>query len=674
MNLLPTCFLYSQDAGVRQMVDGYLMFMAVVRHVEDPAELESLARQFRPALLIVDLRGDGARQLLPRLLQDGCQGIVIALGTPHSDPVLEAEALGVHAIEGFSPERQRFQSLIRSAQVHQRILQENLLLRSAVSAEGKELSRKPDAARVRESASSFRQLSKTFRHFGNVDNMIDGMVEEIACCARVSRVGIFLAKEKNDAFRFSGGMKCLPQVREGVVESGDPLINWMRFNAHVVSRSELGCIGDLEEKLLLKNSLDWLGAEAIVPLHGRERVIGFLFVGRGISGNPFGPENVEELTFLADHLSIAIEHSLLYEKTVSQESLMNTVFDSMPAGIITMGASHALSLINNSSRMIFDIPLNLPFKYAAMRIDNRVKDLLSRCIAGETIPAPGEWTDPVTKRSVSVLVKRLEKDGVCEGAAAIIHDATAERRLREHEGNMERAAFWASLAAAISHEVRNPLVAISTFAQLLPERYDEPEFRAKFTDLVAGEVGRLNAMVKQLDAFASPVAPVFRKAALREILDAAMERARKQMPGKKVRIDLHMDEGVPMIECSTSALIESFHHIILNAIEATDGEQGTVIAVKVSRINANREDEQVLVQFTDNGRGISREIVGDLFSPFVTTKIRGLGLGLPIARRTVSDHHGEIEIHAEDHGTCVTVKLPVTIPERKNDREAHPGN
>ena len=73
-------------------------------------------------------------------------------------------------------------------------------------------------------------------------------------------------------------------------------------------------------------------------------------------------------------------------------------------------------------------------------------------------------------------------------------------------GQLERAQFWTDLAAGMSHEIRNPLVAIKTFAQLLPERYADAEFRAEFSRLVAGEVDRLNGIIEQINAFAHPPA------------------------------------------------------------------------------------------------------------------------------------------------------------------------
>src|SRR4029078_7223741 len=89
-------------------------------------------------------------------------------------------------------------------------------------------------------------------------------------------------------------------------------------------------------------------------------------------------------------------------------------------------------------------------------------------------------------------------------AVAVVHDLTAEHNRRQKQDLVDRAAFWTDLAASMSHEIRNPLVAIKTFAQLLPERFCEPEFRKNFNQIVVEEIHRLDKIVSQINSFAHP--------------------------------------------------------------------------------------------------------------------------------------------------------------------------
>ncbi len=116
---------------------------------------------------------------------------------------------------------------------------------------------------------------------------------------------------------------------------------------------------------------------------------------------------------------------------------------------------------------------------------------------------PRQWIDPNTRRSLSVESRRLLDHHTPLGAVAVIHDLTAEENLRQKQDLVDRAAFWTDLAASMSHEIRNPLVAIKTFAQLLPERFDDPEFRKNFNQIVVQEIDRLDKIITQINAFRS---------------------------------------------------------------------------------------------------------------------------------------------------------------------------
>jgi len=106
--------------------------------------------------------------------------------------------------------------------------------------------------------------------------------------------------------------------------------------------------------------------------------------------------------------------------------------------------------------------------------------VLRRTLREEGVEFTEEWIDAATKRNLAVRTQRLMNRAQCLGAVAVVQDTTDQRLLKEKQDRLDRATFWAELAASMSHEVRNPLVAIKTFAQLLPERYEDPSSRWSF--------------------------------------------------------------------------------------------------------------------------------------------------------------------------------------------------
>src|SRR5690349_12785683 len=119
------CILYTQDADLDRRVKAFLRTTAEVRRVVDANRLDAVLQQTNPAVLFLDLRAREARELLDQIQSEWPQMIVVALGTPHSEPLREAEHSGVYAAEDLELERRRFQALAERAFEHLRVLQEN---------------------------------------------------------------------------------------------------------------------------------------------------------------------------------------------------------------------------------------------------------------------------------------------------------------------------------------------------------------------------------------------------------------------------------------------------------------------------------------------------------------------------------------------------------------------
>jgi len=502
-------------------------------------------------------------------------------------------------------------------------------------------------------------LSKAFQHFDDADKMLESMVQGIASCARVSRVGIFAFDREAGAYAYRAGTKCMEDSCNLHVSKQDPLVRWMHLHAHLICRTRLNVIESPAERAVLQNSLEVMGAEVIIPLHGRSGIIGWLFLGHRITGMPFSQADLEELMLLGEHVAISLENQQLYEKVAVQKALADTVFDSMPVGIVAVGSDCRVRWLNTAAQEILEIDAEDVVKQPAAILSSRMADMLGQRIGDATPPEPYEWEEPRTKRSLSVLTRKLEADSKCIGALAIVRDLTQERILREKEEEVERASFWTELAAAMSHEVRNPLVAISTFAQLLPERYADPDFRDKFSELVSSEISRLNGMVDQISDFAETPPLNFEMAGIAELLHLAIAGVSESSPDTGALVEASIDENLPDVRCDRDALTDCFSHLVRNAVEAVADVQYPSVHVTATLVDGAEGRKNIRMNVMDNGNGVPGEIEEKLFSPFCTTKARGIGLGLPIARRTVIDHAGQIKVGTSQKGTSVEITLPV---------------
>jgi hypothetical protein len=290
MSAASTCILYSQDADLARRVKAFLRVNAVVRQVTDPDRFEAVLQQNSPAVIVMDLRAKECRDLLERLEEDWSESLVIALGTPRSDPLREAEQSGIYAAEDLQLDRHRFQTLLGRAFSHLQLMQENRDLREqAKYGVPSEATRRVEPLLERASAPSLPLLRfpRLFRRLDNVEGLLANIVEGVADAAGVTRVGIFSRIRQGDRYRLRAGLRCLPETNELEYRERDPLVRWFELHGHLVSRANLAYVATQNQRPLLRRALDAFGAEVIVPLYARGEIIGWLFFGHRITGLPF---------------------------------------------------------------------------------------------------------------------------------------------------------------------------------------------------------------------------------------------------------------------------------------------------------------------------------------------------------------------------------------------------
>ena len=223
----------------------------------------------------------------------------------------------------------------------------------------------------------------------------------------------------------------------------------------------------------------------------------------------------------------------------------------------------------------------------------------------------------------------------------------------------DRLASLGTLTAGLAHEIRNPLVAIKTFTQLLPERLEDEEFRNHFLNIASGEVDRISALVTELLEFARPSEPKFEMEDINNILDGMVLLVSTETKSKHIGIIKDYALDLHPITIDREQMKQVFLNILLNAIEATS-ENGKIY-VKTRSFVKPEGEAYIQIEFTDTGCGIPKEYLEEIFTPFFTTKEKGSGLGLSISNQIIQDHKGYIDVESQvNKGTSFFINLPLS--------------
>jgi nitrogen-specific signal transduction histidine kinase len=658
-----SCLLYTSDTPWATRIGAFLSPLMLLHPFGTPPLLQGFLEQHPASLVLLDLQTTGALDLLSTLSHRYPNTLVIVFGTATSDPMLEAARQGVYALEASEVSCHRLTHLVQQALAHLELAAENRLLRqetlrlNAITEVAHRLPQ-PDT----DSSLDIRDFSAALRHFTHVETLLHRLVDEVAGSLRVSRVGIFCRTRDVASYRLRAGLRCLESTSSLEYSETHPQVLWLANHSHAVTRTNLTHVRNPTTRLMLQDLLDQMGAEILIPLQSRDRIMGWLFVGHLATGLPFDDRHLHKLITLTECVSTTLENALLYEEITIQKTLAETLLHSIPNGIIAVDDDGIVRWYNDTAQSLLGIQSAVAVGRPIEGLGGRLADLLRRTLGESGSPQSAEWMESSTQRSFTARTRRLSSPARCLGAVVVVQDITDQKNMKEKEDRLDRATFWAELAASMSHEVRNPLVAIKTFAQLLPERYQDTEFQHEFKDLVSSEVERLNSIVDQIHAFAHPPALSFKAIQPQACIASACARVFPTEPPSKIRVTVSAPDTLPAIQGDDRALIEAFTHILTNSKEALAATPNAEITLTLRLVEDPGQTPAITLVFKDNGPGIAPDMLDKLFSPFSTTKARGLGLGLPIVRRTILDHSGTITVNSNEFGVLITIRLPLLLP------------
>jgi signal transduction histidine kinase len=244
------------------------------------------------------------------------------------------------------------------------------------------------------------------------------------------------------------------------------------------------------------------------------------------------------------------------------------------------------------------------------------------------------------------------------GAIAVLNDVSAAGQLDHNLRKLDRLASIGMLSASMAHEIKNALVAVKTFVDLLIKKNQD----ASLADIVGREMRRIDSIVSQMLRFAGPARPTLGVIHLHPVIEHSLNLVQHHLEGRRINLLRSLDAAPDTLRADAYQLEQAFINLFFNALDAM-GARGE-LSVKTEFVPSggpeNPRAPVLRVTVRDTGVGIPPENLERLFEPFFTTKPNGTGLGLPITRRIVQEHSGMIHVASEPNcGTVFTLLLPV---------------
>lgn len=516
--------------------------------------------------------------------------------------------------------------------------------------------------------STMQSTNRILHSISTLDELLRKFAESIAAAVGTDRV-VILLKEK-EAY-----LQRYPISDEGPrlqLDPKDPLIENLEKSSEPIVTDTIQRLRPTSALMDAGRRLAELRAAVAVGIHAKGGLDGIMLLAPRLSGRIYGVMEQDTLQILSNQLAVALENAKLYTQVQDSKIYNEILLDHLVSGVVAADADGLITVFNREAQRITQLKpsavLNHPMNVLPAPLARALEITFNRGYGlrdQEMILHHGPG-DEVPVRVGSSLF--LGYQGRVLGALLVFNDVTTIKKLELQVRRTDRLASLGTLTAGMAHEIKNPLVTIKTFTQLLPERYEDHDFRETFSSLIGQEVKRIDSIVNQLLSFSKPAKPKLAPAHLHEVLDASLNLITQQLRQKGITLVRSYSAPQDMVQADADQLNQAFINFFLNSIESMNGSGHLTVTTEMIRSdlyspNQWRErnsEGHIRVSIRDTGEGIPAEHLSRIFDPFFTTKSHGTGLGLSVAHGIIQEHGGVIDVESDvTKGTTFYLAFPL---------------
>ena len=549
-----------------------------------------------------------------------------------------------------------------------------------------------DAYRYRDALKDLsRILSQDMSEGELVSEFLD-LVRELLGTGKAAIFVRWAPAAGGEQYAVARGVGLAPHLMEHFRLSADSgIASHLTREARILLRAQVMDSLALDYDPEVAREFETLGADVAVPIFDEDRLWGVLTFSGKITGEPLAGQELELVYYLMGQLAQAIRNLRLRDRIASQQRFVNEVLAHVQTGVMVIGQNNRILTVNHRACELLNIEEQSVVGQDTRRLPGRVADVVFEVLQTGRDIRQREVALPRGNRPLSISATRFARGvdsraGGGEGliAVALIEDLSQIRLQQARARELADKEFFIRLAARLSHELKNSLVSIKVFAQLLPERHDDKEFREQFSTTVANEVNRVDVLVNNLTFFAHPLLLVNEEIVLGELIDTCLKNVTQEFSRKQIAHIMAVSEKAPepapapvvmvkksfahkfaRLEGDRIRLMQGFEHVLRNAVQSMPhGGRLTI-----STADAAPSDfpggilpvgGAVRIDWQDTGEGIALENLKRVTEPFVTTRNVGVGLGLTIVKKVIERHGGRLDIDSMlGRGTTVSMVLPV---------------
>lgn len=456
-------------------------------------------------------------------------------------------------------------------------------------------------------------------------------------------------------------------VWPAVPPASSKLLAYLEESRSILLQSELRRGRPSDLRLIIEKEMRFMKADVVVPMLMGSELEGLLFLGTKLSGEPYFKEDIQLLGMLSSQVTVALKNAYLYQDLLYTKQYLEKIIGNIGNGLITIDHEGLITVFNSEAEVITGYKAgNAIGRDASIVLEPELYKLFEKTLEdGKSISKVDVMLQVGSdKRYLSCDTSLIEfsETGNLE-VIMVLSNVTRIKELEHEKNQSQRLASLGEMAANIAHEIKNPLVSIKTFAELLPEKYDDDHFRNNFSMVVSQEITRINNLLTEMLNYVKHSELYLEPIRLDMLIDDVLLLLSPQLESGRVKLQKKYDDKIPPVNLDRSLIKQALINICVNAVQAMpDGGDLNIGFRSCNSYQFSSGREMIEIYVEDSGDGVSESIKNCIFDPFVTTKAEGIGLGLSVSQKIVLAHGGRISYKkVEGGGTRFEIMLPLPL-------------
>jgi PAS domain S-box-containing protein len=582
-----------------------------------------------------------AREITP-------QAVVVALGASGDDE----DSADFTVSEGFTA--RELEAVLRHALDRQRLVRELAAARitTPVVAPPRQINEEPwDGAAV---ARMLRGFTGVLAAGFDIPRALGMFLDSIGELVRPTRIALLRPDALGREFRIVVYRGLAPQLVQGIrLSSDEGLIRWLAVQGRPASASDI-----VDPEIL--RELKLLQAVVAVPLLAHGELVAVLALGQPVFGTTYGRHEMQTLFDLAAHLATVLRDITLHHQLEREKEFSERILSHMSSGVVTIGRDQRVGTLNRRAEEILELSAAAIVGQDLRVLPSPLGDMLYDTLASGRPAARTELQLALRRLWLEVSTYAVrDEEGQPLGAVLVFEDLTAQKELAAQRREAEQFQLLTRVVARIADEIKNPLVSINTFIELIGERYDDPDFRRHFSSVVRRDVRRLVEVFEKLAGLVTEGELNFAIVDAREVVGQLVDAIdlADEAAGKHLQLDVVPETAPQLVKVDAAQLRKALSYLIRYLTFNSPTE-----VAKVSVSVGQHEDEEggtdVRILVGSRTASVAPEKLQRLFDPVQMVQESLIDVGPAVSQRLVEALGGRLRMRQTRHELAFLVTLP----------------